>query len=570
MRLFIIPVLFYLLFLCFAIPAVNSPLTYDELNWPIRAESLAKTGQIKAFFGEEKALYEPPLYINIQASLYKLFGVSNFSSRLIGVSCVLFQLVIFLFFGKTLLSGLHDRWRFLFFSSLIFITNPAVIQGALLPFHDTTMLPVFLTLFALFFLRLERKRDFKSCMLLGIIFSISLWTALATPPVLILGMAIYYLFNRDWKGIACTLAVFIVGLGIFLVSWLAYSNVKALDFWGPMRYVFTIAFFAKQTHRTAASAFMGYSTVIVRVVLWAGIYTSLLWLAVLIKRILSFKERKILEPIDFLMICAVLLGIGYTFVGGTEFGFVRYYYPIFPALAIVSAYALKDLLDNISRKDLALCAGVSILVSAYLYFVVGDLIYMFNFSLREAIALNPSMVKGVLSGFVHKYILYLLPLAAVFLIVRAYKKGCGFISQAALGLAIMICAANISLSIIQAKADYSTRYCYGEKGTTELIKYLDENTKPGERVLATNDIIYYLRNKKVSYLPIDFWYDRDGVMNALQDPPVEFVVYSIGHNDVRQFREVFSDKKFITELKDKFLPGKIGTYTVWRRKPADA
>lgn len=40
---FCIPVFFYVIFLFFASPAIDAPLTYDELSWPVAAELLYVT-----------------------------------------------------------------------------------------------------------------------------------------------------------------------------------------------------------------------------------------------------------------------------------------------------------------------------------------------------------------------------------------------------------------------------------------------------------------------------------------------------------------------------------------------
>ena len=141
MKFLTIVLLCFLLYLSFIIPKIDAPLTYDELHWVVGAETLIQTGKAVGCAGESaEARWSPPLHLNIQAFLFRLFGVSNISSRLIGIASVLFQLILFYFFGKALFNKFGDQWKFLLLSSLIFITNPAVIQGSLIPTNDTTLL----------------------------------------------------------------------------------------------------------------------------------------------------------------------------------------------------------------------------------------------------------------------------------------------------------------------------------------------------------------------------------------------------------------------------------------------
>jgi hypothetical protein len=56
-------------------------------------------------------------------------------------------------------------------------------------------------------------------------------------------------------------------------------------------------------------------------------------------------------------------------------------------------------------------------------------------------------------------------------------------------------------------------------------------------------------------------------MNSIKNPSVRFVVYSVGHNDIRQFKNVITNPEFMSELKTNFKLQKIGTYDIWERIP---
>ncbi|MDD5681549.1 MAG: hypothetical protein PHI59_09965, partial [Candidatus Omnitrophica bacterium] len=565
MKFFIISMACFALYLFLVVPAVNSPLTTDELTWPIAAQSLIQNGKTVVFYGES-VQSSPPLYVNTQVFLYKLLGVSNFSSRLIGIICVFFQLIVLSCFGKIFFNDKKEEWKFVLLTSLIFITNPAIIQGSLIPFEDMSLFPLLLALFALAFIKLAERPGLASALILGTIFAACLWPKFTTPLVLIPCMFVYYLLNKDSKGMGHAIATLLIGIFLFLSTWWAYANLRTLDFTAPINYAVS-AFLSKQAYKQTASVFLGFSTNIIRFILWFGLYSFLLGAIALAKRISFFMKKKILEPVDFLVIYILFVGVTYTFVGGMTFGFPKYYFPIFLPLVILSVFTFKEVLDEISVKDAAVYIGTAVLTFFYFYFVVGDPIYFFNFSMREMIVIGEAPVKNVFYLFGDKVFFYVVPGVIVFLIVKAYARNRKLITRILITLLIMIFGANLALDVIHRRASYMTRYCYGEEGTEDLIEHLHRNLAAGDAVLATCDIIYYLRQKghDVSYISDAVWYHTDDIEKIIGDPSVRFVVYSVGHNDINQFKSTILNPAFQAGLKRRFARQEVGTYTVWQR-----
>lgn len=567
MKLWSILALCFLLYLSFIIPKIDTPLTYDELHWVIGAETLIQTGKAVGCMGESvEAQWSPPLHLKLQAFLFRLIGISNISSRLIGIVSILFQLVLFYFFGKTLFEKFNDQWKFLLLSSLIFVTNPAVIQGSLISTNDTTLLPVFLTLLALVFLKFSKQIDLMGTLVLCVIFAVSLWEKLTTPFVMILSMSVYYLFNRNSRGVIRTAMILALGILLFFASWSTYAVLKGLDAFGPINYAIS-SFSSQRVCRQAGTVLFGFSTTVARFILWFGLYSLLPVVVVLILRILNFTRKKICEPVDFLVIYVILVGIGYILVGGTPFGFPKYHYPIFSVAAVLSAFAYGNLWKKVSVKEVVLYFVMGILTFGYFCFFFGDPIYIFNFSLREAVVNDIAGVKDILLHLGCRFGAYLLPSIPVFLIISGYRKSYKFTARVLITAIIMMFAANFSLNLIQRKAVYSTGYCYGEEGTEDLIGYLDRHLGPGEIVLATEDIVYYLRRrgKDTPYLPPEIWNNLHTIKKIVDDPSVKFVIYSIGHNSIDQFKNVVLKPDFILDLKGHFVLKEIGTYKVWKR-----
>jgi len=155
--------------------------------------------------------------------------------------------------------------------------------------------------------------------------------------------------------------------------------------------------------------------------------------------------------------------------------------------------------------------------------------------------------------------------AVVFLMARACRQSYGLYKLLITSFTIAMITGNIALDIIQVKADYLTRYCYGDRGTKALINYLRENIRNGDNVIACRDIVFYV-DRKLPLLGDDIWYHPDAFIQVLQHPKTKYVIYSIGHNDIRQFFTTLHNPVVNTTLKRNFVKFQIGTYTIWTKK----
>ena len=498
---FFIILCFFLLYLFFLFPTINDPISYDELHGVIPAQSLLETGKPLGFLGET-VKWSPLLGVRTLSIFYRVFGVSNWSTRLVGVCCVFLHLLIFLFLGRVLVDNLREQRLFLIVSCLLFITNPATIQGSLILSDDTYLFPLFVSVFAIFFFKYEKERSAKYIIILGVILSLSLWLKIAYLPFLPGAMILYYLIKKDFKGILISLFVTLSGVILFLATWQLYCTITGIEFSGPIQYssgVFINMLFPK----VFDSPLTGLAVNSVRLFLWIGLYSILMWLFVIVNKIGDYRKKRRIEPISFLILFSSILGVGYFFIGGMSFGFPRYQYAMLPAMSIVCAFVLKDILPGISRRDFLMYGVITSLFFLFYTFIIGDLLYIINFSLREASVFFPNQTKSILLNFSLKSILYILPFVALYIFIRLYGTSNRLKKKMALVLLIMISATNLSLNVLHFRADYSVRYCYGEKGTERLLKYLNKNVRMGDAVLATNDIIYYLRDKYIPHLDMN-------------------------------------------------------------------
>ena len=164
-----------------------------------------------------------------------------------------------------------------------------------------------------------------------------------------------------------------------------------------------------------------------RFILWLGLYPFLLSLKVISIRVKRFIKRTFLEPGDFVLIFSIFVGLGYFFVGGDQFGFPKYHYPLFISLSILVGLTSVEVFKYITWKsplwkDFVLFSLMGVIVFLLVLFSVGDLIYQFNFSLREAIVFNPSGVRNIFKDFLFKYLILIFLGMLIFFVIIFTKK----------------------------------------------------------------------------------------------------------------------------------------------------
>ncbi len=337
-----------------------------------------------------------------------------------------------------------------------------------------------------------------------------------------------------------------------------------LEFQAPFKYALT-ALFTKTSTPIAGSKIIGDFATIVRIILWVGFYQVFLSVLFAYKRFIKFKNEKKWEPVDSLLFYSIIVGAGFIIIGGAQFGFPKYHYPVFWALSASCAFVLSDIPDNVSKRQWLFFTFTVFVLFLYFLFAVRDLIYIFNFSIKEAAVNYSYNITGVIGRFIGKSVLYVLPLLVLLFIRKYFLKNCAAEPQIFLIIAALILSANLSLDFIQRNAKYRVGFCYGEEGTAELLNLLNRETASGETVLAANDIIYYAKKNKKEYLPLNFWYRLENVIAQVRLKHPKFVVYSIGHNDIRQFKEVFLSQEFVSAMRSNYYSRQVGTYIVWEK-----
>jgi len=299
--------------------------------------------------------------------------------------------------------------------------------------------------------------------------------------------------------------------------------------------------------------------------LWTSPYLVALLIYAIIFRTKEFMMERKAEFIDFLVLYGVVVLVGYSVVGIGCLQFPKYQFPGMIALPPILTYLFAKKNLSYSKREIVILTGSFLVGLFYFLFLVNDLLLKFNFDLREALAINSKLINPTLYDISKKgiwYLLFFLFFVGIGYMVKT--RNCKKVMITSIYVSVM--CSNVSLDIIHMNAEYMTRYCYGERGTKELVEYLNTVMVLDDIVLATPNITYFLKNERNPYFPNKVWNDKQKFLQIIGKRDVRFVVYSIGHNTIRQFSQVFRNPAVEEVLTKNFSMKKIGTYSVWEKK----
>lgn len=566
---------FFAAYLIFALSSLHKPLMADEIFFASDADRLQ--------YGEIYVAHPPP-YHDILRFLVRIFGFSHENLRLFGIFSFFLAIYLIYFIGKEVSKGQENNKNIGLLACFLYAVHPMAIQGSLILDIDNTILTVFLAFFILYFTKTYRDLTFKSYIFLGLLFFASLGAKFTTPFALILAMLLFYCFNRQAKTAAfAALLIGIIGIGLFLLSWAIYSSLYDLSFLSVFKRSLSVLF--SSFSFAGNFAFAELLKRAARLFLWIGPFLLALSLIVVIQRLRNYHQKKILEIVDFCLIYIGILFFGYLLIGGISFQFPKYQFPLLSILTIIAANFIYKL-DFEARKQNLLLYGIVIIFFISYNMIFGkDLLYLFNYTLREALVFTPLEVSNVTKDILLNFSLSLIPFILTFMIIKVAHKRYNLLRTIVLSLLIVTISSNLSLNIIQAKANYSTAYCYGRdiremKAMEGFLKEVKRTSSEGAIIMGPEDILYEAKilsavdtfNGPESYLR-QYQYDvigsdRTKFIEAITDQRVACVAYSISWNTISAYENIFFHEDVWKILQDNYEPKQIGTYTVWLRRKA--
>jgi hypothetical protein len=544
-----------LIFLFFASHRLFKPIVgWGLLFWRM-AENIV-SGNLKSI----NYMADFPLYASLIAFGFKLLGVRELGAYFIGILSILMVPTIIYFISKEV--GEEDIHLPVSLTAItLFITCPAAIQGALV--IDKTDTHLFLLLIFIFYLFLFKTEIYSLRRRVGILaalYCMCLFTKFSTSLACLITVPCAYWISKNFKGGFKIFLSFFTAAILFIAIWMAfcYYVIGMEEFFKPfLGYAQSLGdrkfLFNSMTIESLKRMLLN----IFRIALWFSPFLLILsFLAILdiFKRVSSHTAaQKELQLASFTIV--VFLFYMYVFpVIGT---FPRYVIPVLPFFCFLSAsFSVKKLRGLLNLKKIIFLV-ILLFAGIIYYLLVGDCLYSLHL-LREA--QFSGQAGRMLLRLGYQQILYFLFPVLVFLISLKVMS-IPLLSRVICALLVSLIAGNVSLSLIQRKADYSVNYSYGVKGAEDVKKFLQEYSSAevfttAEGFIANTGKVEFKEIRPKEYITTTEF------LNFMQCVSPEIFIYGLASNTVRQIKEIINTPVITAYLNEHYQRLEIGSYNI--------
>lgn len=550
----IIKVIIIGLFLIMVASQSQSKFLLDEIDFPAVAKATSESGRPVYYRGEENkqhiGIYHPTLYINTLAAYIRIWGYSENNIRAFGAICTLITALLIVLISRQIISDKNilefTENIFLF----VFLIHPYTIANTTLPDIDTTVLPITMLCFIYFLLKSLKNNkfsleNFKTVVILGLLFALNLWAKITTPLILIPFLAVFLKINHNsiLKSVLLSLKVFIIGLVFFLITYFIYCKIVDLPF--SYTFEFLYASFFKGT-----SGNIGLISKILENISYGR--TLLNWILpefififiVSIIGLFRIKSSETSKTMALFALVSIIVTLFYVALIAPFGGFFKYPFPVFSLIClIISFFIANNIKNKISKKVI----------------LVFLCILGFSFLLNKSRGLFG--ISGSFNIVTLNYIYLLLVAGSVFFYI--IKK---LLISKTLFLVFFtfILGALLSMSYDQAKSQFSTKYLFGQTGINETVEYLKANTDDNEVIWSMKDIGYYVNNRYIENY--GFLYDPKGENNLkelLSSNKLKYYIMTTGIGEDKA--EIYTNLSNVLN-KEAILVKRFGNYLIYKDK----
>ncbi len=510
----------------------------------------------------------PPLYPFFLSIIFKFFGAGVMTARLGNILCVLLTALVLFHFTSRLFN--HDA---ALLAVVFYFSSPITIQGtSSMDVADTSLLPLAFMLTANSLRNNTVHPGLKNTTILSLLIGLCFWAKVTSSIALIIplliGSVAYVVLgiNKDQKPWLLNIVGIIVGIGLFLLTWIslsrllwgsdAFSQILATP-WTAIHPTFDqSAYFARLLSR-------GYDAF--RVLIWFSPYFVMMWLCVSWdmakdKSKLSVSEGSL---INVFVWTALFYFVGYAAVGGTNWGFPRYHAAILPLVCAFVGYYVSNVMTNMDRKTMMSVLGCVFVVVVVVIAFLNDPLLFLNLRFEEMLLYNNSIESIVKEFLITVLPYYGLPIVC-WLILNRYLKRDTRVTVGAICLYIGALTSIVSLDIQQAVAGYRTTSQYGAVDKGEVIQRVRSHVKEGDYVIGTPEFSYDLKYRELSGTGWDVWKSKDRLYESVISNKPQAIIAGLTINTYAQLKWLFS-KDMQLFLSNNYRFNRIGTYYLWLR-----
>ncbi|OGW83268.1 MAG: hypothetical protein A2987_05845 [Omnitrophica bacterium RIFCSPLOWO2_01_FULL_45_10] len=555
----------FILYIILSFSSWDEPIMGDEVTYALSIKGIADKSIMRYFIDNMESrfgIWHPPAYAHVVAFLGNFFGLNELTARSVGIASFFISIAMIYLIARELFKDSDKRDAAASIACLIYAINPLAIRGSLLIDMDGTILNACLLIFIYSLVGFgETGGKGPKIFLRGILFAVLLWIKFMTPLIFIATLFFYFLLRKDRARALYVLKAAAIGIFLFFGTWLWYCHANN-------RAVVDVLF----VPLGAVTTFFGRNSSVKN---WAlsgrTVWALLLWCSpsFLLLAGLSlwrtFKKKApegalvSLNQLGFYGLSILIICI---FVGGVTHSFPKYHYAIVPIFSLlISDLAVRNLsLDKIFVRKVMIPLIFLILYNIYF---VKDPLYTINYALKEEIILRNGVSSYALitkEAFQILFLLSTILLAYIFFLRSRAQKP--FIRA----LFITMLASNISLSLVQAAADYNTVYCYGAEGVREAAAFVRLKTDISAPAFSPGEILWLANENLSSYILSGHLNDEGDFLKTVKDHNIECVVYGISGNTVNEYRNIFLKMDVQKYLKERYDSYDIGSYTVWLKR----
>jgi 4-amino-4-deoxy-L-arabinose transferase-like glycosyltransferase len=557
--------------------ALQKPFNLDEADFTSLAHNIKLSGRpilyvaedfvkdlcnLKLYSAEQHlgyGLWHPPLYGNLLALWFKIFGETTLAGRLFGLFCAIISLFLCLIIIKEICTyeniNKEDRFFISVLASILYFINPLILQFSLLIDIDNSIQPILILLFFYIFIKNYRNDKLRFDIYLGLIFGISLLAKLPTPPLVLISIFVFYLFERKiGKAFKKTFIIGFVGIIFFLLIWLTYAISLSLP----------VNFFLVYNYGTKVLPILKYKALFllplikntsIFFVSWVSPAFIILAIIGMGDKLLNFIRTKKLSPLILLIIFSLVVWCAYT-IFYPRGSMMKYQFINYQIFIVIISFLIFKYLKNLTMKELIISFIGGAIFLLFMFFRVPDSVMLsYNFLSKRA------MISTIIFYLLPTFIL---PFGLSFLFSGTLKT-----KYLILGFFVALLVYNISLDFKQV-APYTTTNDwnnYGELGLKETIDYLDKNLSSEGTIICRKDVGYYL--KEMKNRPKRKWYSNDNCFNLPFHEATDFFQKIIKKDDIQYIeldRQAVRTSYLPKAVFDYYSPDKqIGDFLILRR-----
>jgi hypothetical protein len=449
----------------------------------------------------------------------------------------------------------------------IFALNPLTLQNLLLPDIDNTFLTTLLLAMVWLWYRTQSFPTWRRVLLLTLSFTACLWFKLTTPPMLIVIMAMVSLLRRQVRRCLEMISVGVAAAVLFFCTAGIYSQLTGFSSQVYMGFVNKAAGggLMPAISQLAITAPQSLGVFL----LWLTPPQVLLWGVSLIAFARRVIHRQWRED-DLLHSYAIVVTVAYMILMVPAWGYPVYHAPVVPIIAIVIAALLAPVFQRL-QPPIRWALMASLLVGTALQiFLVKDPFYaVYSATFETTTAdLGLRLVKGLEAavGF-----LWLMPVGALVGVIIAERFKLSKSDTLTGTLAAVAGSVMIATTLVQASANYSTRYRYTTSfddlhRAANLIK---SRVGANAHILATKSIWHYAEAARVDYGGLRrYSYDFScstcvpDFLQVIQGADVQSVAWTTKD---QQRTAAFNDPQVLAVLQECYVRETRGIFIIYLR-----